>query len=345
MTAVARTTVQALLVQDRSAARTQLIEILQRDGDIRVIGPVATAADACVAIEQHRPEIIILDLLLGNGASQQVIEQVMARHPTPILVLSARIDDRRSPSAIQAMVAGALDALPVPEKWTTETEVGLRHSVRQLRKVVVVRHPRGGRTTPPRRPPVSGNRKPVVAIAASTGGPSALASVVAGLGGLQAPVLIVQHLHPDFTGGLLDLLTRASALPVEIAVHDAPLLPGRVYLGPGHLHLRLGAGHRIELNPLPISIHRPSAEQLFSSVAEHAGPSGVGVLLTGMGEDGAHGMLEMKQRGARTIAQDEESCAVYGMPRAAHRLGAVDILLPLDQVAAAIRRAVTEVRV
>ncbi len=338
------TTIRALVIQGDSAARTQLIRVLQHDGDIRVIGPASTSAEAIRMVRQDHPDMVIVDLQLPDGGSQHIIEQIMMAHPTPILVLSHGASDRNTPTAVEALVAGALEARPAPVSWTASTELEFRHCVRQLRKVTVVRHPRGGRAKPPARPSSRVPRQPILAIGASTGGPSALATVLSGLGGLSAPVLIVQHLHPDFTNGLLDLLARASGLPVQIAEHNAALQRGHVYLAPGHRHLRLGPGMRIELNPQPVSLHRPSVDEMFLSVAEHAGSGGVGVLLTGMGEDGARGMREMHDNGATTFAQDEASCAVYGMPRAAFRLGAVSEVLPLTQIAAAVRRTMTGVR-
>jgi two-component system chemotaxis response regulator CheB len=187
--------------------------------------------------------------------------------------------------------------------------------------------------------------QPVVAIAASTGGPRALADVLAGLSGLSAPVLIVQHMHPDFTHGLRGWMSRVSPLAVHMAAHGQPAEPGHVYLGPGGMHLRLGLGMRLALAKQPVTVHRPSADELFSSVADHAGPLAVGVLLTGMGEDGAQGLLRIRTRGGHTIAQDEASSVVFGMPQAGQRLGAVVEMLPLDQVAQAIQRAVRKVRV
>ncbi|WP_111764999.1 chemotaxis protein CheB [Nakamurella deserti] len=337
------TPIRVLLVQANSLQRTQLVEVLQRDGDIRVLGPAASATDAISTVQHDRPDIVVIDLQLADGGSQYAVEQIMARNPTPILVLSSRIADRRSPRAVEALVAGALDALPTPTPGDTRSEGELRHCVRQLRKVTVIRHPRGGRTTPPPRPALAG-RTPVVAIGASTGGPTAVATVLSGLAGLAAPVLIVQHLHPDFTSGLLDLLARSSALPVRMAEQGVVLQPGTVYLAPGHQHLKLGAGSRVELDPQPLALHRPSADELFSSLAVHAGPAGIGVLLTGMGEDGARGLLELHRRGGRTLAQDQATSAVFGMPQAAARLGAVNDLLPLGQLAAAVVRAVGEVR-
>jgi two-component system, chemotaxis family, protein-glutamate methylesterase/glutaminase len=341
---VRNATIRALLVQDGSPQRTQLIRVLQRDGDISVVGQATTAAEAIQHVHRDRPDVIILDLQLGDGGSQHAIEQIMARNPTPILVLSARIDDRHSPSAVEALIAGALDAQPTPAQWTPERGAELRHNVRQLRKVVVIRHPRGGLVKTVHRARSPGNSRPVVAVAASTGGPTALASLLSGLGGLPAPVLVVQHLRPEFTSGLWTWMSRVSALPFEMAQQGLVPEPGHVYLAPGDLHLRLRAGFRLDLNPVPASIHRPSADQLFRSVAEQAGASGVGVLLTGMGEDGAQGLLEIHRKGGRTLAQDEASCAVFGMPRAAQLLGAVEDLLPLEQLAAAVRWAVSDIR-
>jgi two-component system chemotaxis response regulator CheB len=180
----------------------------------------------------------------------------------------------------------------------------------------------------------------VVAIAASTGGPAALATVLGGLAGLTVPVLIVQHIHPDFVRGLIDWMTKASPLPVELAHHGQVLRGGRVYIGPGGTHLRVGRDRRIELVETPATIHRPSADQLFGSVSARAGSNSVGVLLTGMGTDGAVGLVAMHRSGAHTIVQDEATSAVYGMPGAAARLGAADQQLPLQAIAAAIVAAV-----
>jgi len=183
----------------------------------------------------------------------------------------------------------------------------------------------------------------VVAVAASTGGPSALAAILPGLARLDAPVLVVQHLHPDFIAGLVDWMSRVSALPVETAGHGQLARPGRVYFAPGDHHLRYASNGRLELGTTPVTTHRPSADELFASVAENAGPAGIGVLLTGMGDDGARGLLAIHQHGGQTLAQDEASSPVFGMPKAAARMGAVTELLPIDKLADAVQRAVREV--
>jgi len=336
--------VRVLVVEDATSQQVQLVEVLRAEGDIVVVGQPTTTAIAIELVAQARPDVVILDLQLRDGLSQHAIEQIMAHTPTPILILSAD-GDRHSPSAVEALVAGALDALPRPSRWTQQRGAELRRSVRQLSKAHVIRHPRGRLSQPERREAEpQPTRQPVVAVAASTGGPSALATVLAGLGGLPAPVLVVQHLHPDFVGGLVEWMTRVSPLPVETADHRLLPRPGRIYFGPGGRHLRYGANGRLELHETPATVHRPSADELFDSVAENAGPAGIGVLLTGMGDDGAKGLLAIRRRGGITLAQDEASSAVFGMPKAAERLGAVTELVPLDKLAAGIKRAVREVQ-
>lgn len=341
MTRESHGTVRALVVDGSAAARTRVAGTLEGDGDIVVVGQAGTVVDAVALALRLRPDIVTLGLYLPGGGGQQAIEQIMAQVPTPILVLSHDSVDRRSPSIVDALVAGALDALPKLEQWSPDQAAQLRRTVRLLRNVHVIRHPRGGQN-----PDADSSSRPatttahhVVAIAASTGGPSALAIVLAGLGGSLAPVLIVQHLHPDFTTGLIEWMSRVSALPVELAEHGQVPRAGRVYVAPGGVHLRLAAGPRLELDPDPITIHRPSADQLFLSVAARAGGSAIGVLLTGMGDDGAKGLLAIHQRGGRTLAQDEASSAVFGMAAAAQRLGAVTQMLPPAELGRAISDA------
>jgi two-component system, chemotaxis family, protein-glutamate methylesterase/glutaminase len=334
--------IRALLVQGSALKRRELVDVLQRDGDIVVVAEADSAAAAVELVTGIHPHVVVLDLEVDDQTL--AIEQIMATTPTPILVLSGQVEDRRSPAVVEALVAGALEALPAPRQWSPEQGQQLRRCVRQIRKVPVIRHPRGrirnGAGTVVRR----AGGTPVVGLAASTGGPSALAAVLAGLAGLDAPVLVVQHLHPDFTDGLVGWMARVSALPVELARAGQLARAGRAYLAPAGRHLRLAADRRLELAEAPVTLHRPSADELFRSVAERAGPAGVGVLLTGMGEDGARGLLELHQAGGQTFAQDEATSAVFGMPQAAYRMGAVTELLPLDEVAAAVRRAVAGVR-
>ncbi|MCF4123144.1 response regulator [Antribacter sp. KLBMP9083] len=336
--------IRVLLVEDASAQRSQLVSILQAQGDIAVTDCSSTAAEAIELVATSRPDVVVLDLHLRDGQSQRTIEQIMARTPTPILILSAHILDRRAPSAVAALVAGALEALPRPQLWTTAEGAELRRAVRQISNVHVIRHPRGNKAPdPPRYAAPRSGQQPVVAIAASTGGPSALATLLGGLVGLQAPVLVVQHLHPDFTTSLVEWMSRVSALPVETAGHQQIARPGRVYFAPGGRHLHYAAGGMLELVESPVTTHRPSADELFRSVARTAGRAGVGVLLTGMGDDGALGLLAIHRSGGSTLAQDEGSSTVFGMPKAAVGVGAVTELLRIDKLADAVQQAVREV--
>jgi two-component system chemotaxis response regulator CheB len=181
---------------------------------------------------------------------------------------------------------------------------------------------------------------PVVGIVASTGGPQALREVLSQLEGLDAAVLIVQHIHHDFVDGLAEMLGLTSPLPISVATDGQRLQRGRVLIAPGGCHLRLSAGRRTRLDAEPATLHRPSATLLLESIAEYAGASGIGVVLTGMGDDGAAGLLAIRRNGGTTLAQDESSSAVYGMPLAAVTCGAAMRSLPLGGIAAAIREAV-----
>ena len=334
---------RVVVVDGSWTQRAHLVHGLEAEGDIHVVGQAADAAEAIRLVKALKPDVVTLDLQIPDGGGQHAIEQIMAFSPTPILVLSGTVTNHESREAVAALLAGAMDALPKPTTWNQEAERVLRGRVRTLQKVSVVRHTRGGRvparqssTTPPR--PTAGC--PVVAIGASAGGPSALAVVLSGLAGLQASVLVVQHLHPDFVDGLVNWMAVASPLPVQLARHEERLRPGVVYIAPGGTHLKLGARHQIELDPTPQSVHRPSIDVLFSSVAQRADGPKIGILLTGMGEDGAAGLLELRQRKGMTIAQDEATSAVFGMPRAAQRLGAAAQILPLGEIAAVVTRLI-----
>lgn len=291
-------------------------------------------------VDQLRPDVAVLDLDIGSGVGQRGIEQIMRRSPTPILVLSPTSFDPRS-SPLGALEDGAVDTMPLPARWTAESSEDLRRRVHILRGVYVLRRQR----PPPDRaatpvPSSDGGRHPTVAaIAASTGGPAALAQILPGLAGVRAPVLVVQHLQIDFFQDFVRWMGRVTSLPVQAAVDGGRLEPGVVYIGPGGIHLKLGAGLRVVLDPQPLTTHRPSADELFSSIAEHAGAHAIGVVLTGMGEDGAKGLLAMRRRGGVTIAQDEGTSAIFGMPRAAQLAGAASMVLPLDRIAEALVEA------
>jgi two-component system, chemotaxis family, protein-glutamate methylesterase/glutaminase len=327
--------VRVVVVEDSMVQRARLVAALQAEDDIEVVASAGSTAEAFELVRRLRPDVVTVDLDLPGENGLVAIERIMAEVPTPILVLSARVTGDSSADAVESLLAGAVEALPKPERWDAAAEQLLRGRIRLLANVTVVAHPRG-RRHPAAADPVA----PVVGIGASTGGPAALAAVLPELGGLPAPVVVVQHLHVQLVKGFVDWMGRVAACPVVVAEHGERLQPGVVYIAPAGRHTRLGPDRRLVVETEPERLHRPSADELFASLAGHAGPSGVGVLLTGMGEDGATGLLELRRRGGATFAQDEASSVVFGMPAAAQRLGAATEVLPLAEVPGAIRAAV-----
>ncbi|MBM7857257.1 chemotaxis protein CheB [Lentzea nigeriaca] len=313
---------------------------LQLEGDITVVSEATTTAEAVAGVAGVRPDVVVLTLRAEARGWYDVIERIMAFTPTPILVVANGTTGRRAPSAVRALMSGAIDVLPANGGWTASLAAELRRAVRLVCGAHVVRHPRG---LNPRGESQPRTQLPIVAVGASTGGPSALATLLGGLGDLDAPVLVVQHLHPEFTSGLVEWMSRVSALPVVLAAHGDTAQPGQVYFAPGGVHLRLAADRRLELDTAPPATHQPSVDELFMSVAKQVGAGSIGVLLTGIGDDGARGLLAMRERGGQTLAQDESTSAVFGMPQAALRIGAVNRLLPISELADAVRIAARRV--
>jgi two-component system chemotaxis response regulator CheB len=345
------TAVRVVVVEGSPVQRAHLVDVLEAERDITVVGQAGDPVEAMALVRRLRPDVVTMDLGLPGDGGLGAIERIMADLPTPILVLSALVTGAGSAAAVESLLAGAVEALPKPERWDAAARRQLRCRVRLLRGVTVVAHPRGRR-----RPPAPDlHRAPPVAVAASTGGPAALAEILPRLGGLTAPVLVVQHLHPQLVDGFVSWMRRVSALPVVVAADGDRPQPGVVYIAPAGAHLKLvpvltavpgptqavpAGGGRLALDPDPPGLHRPSADQLFRSVAATAGGEAVGVLLTGMGEDGAAGLLALRRQGAVTIARDEPTSVVFGMPQAAQRLGAAAEVVALGHIHGAIRDAV-----
>jgi two-component system chemotaxis response regulator CheB len=331
--------IRAVLVEDSATQARAIIRMLEAERDIRVV-ETATGADEAVAkVAALKPDVVTMDLDIPGGG-QTAIQQIMAESPTPILVLSGRFEEGTAPPAVAALAAGAVEALPKPKRWGEQDAVELRRQVRRVASVPVVgrrqvtRRPRPPRAAAPRK------EAPIVAIAASTGGPPALVTLLAALNGVPAPIVVVQHIHPTFAAGFATWLAQASGRQAELAEDGIRATDACVHVAPPDFHTVLRANRRLALVEEPRSLHRPSADVLFESLAAEAGSGGIGVVLTGMGDDGARGLLALRNAGGRTFAQDEETSAVFGMPRAAHAAGAVDELLPIDELGEAVRRAV-----
>jgi two-component system chemotaxis response regulator CheB len=277
-------------------------------------------------VRAAHPAVLVL-VPKDEAQALTAVAQVMARHPVPILVIGDGGFSRE-----RLLGAGALELMPRPA-GDPALEAALRKTVRLIGGVAVILHVRGRGQVP------EPSELTVVGIAASTGGPEAVARILHGLQGLRGSVLVVQHMHPTFMDRFVEWMQRESALPVEVAQNGASLRPGHVHLGPPGVHLRLAPQRKIRLDAEPPILNRPSADILFRSMAERVGPAGIGVLLTGMGEDGAEGLLALRLAGGRTLAQDERSSAVFGMPQAAEHLGAAERMVPLDRIASAIMSA------
>jgi two-component system chemotaxis response regulator CheB len=314
------------------AGEAALRESLERDGDITVTAgiPAVTAARAA-----ESADVLVVDMESGGAAALDLIAEVMAVGPMPILALCP--DDGGAPTAMEVLLHGAVESVPTSAVHESGGRL-LRQTVRVVSGVRVIRRRRP--SGPPRPPPLTARRRAVVAMAASTGGPAVLVEVLGAVPQLPVPVLLVQHLHDTFVATFVSWLGGYSPLPVSQAVAGHALRPGHVYVAPAGQHMLLGDDGTVVLTVEPASVHRPSADVLFASVAKVAGPAAVGVLLTGMGSDGAAGLLAMRRAGAFTVVQDEASSTVFGMPKAALESGAASMSLPPAGIAQVIRAAI-----
>ena len=348
-----------VVVVGDSRTRTRELSELLRGPSFVVAAEVCTALAAETAVVEHQPGAVLIDLDADNGGIE-AIERIMGTRPTPVVVCGALAEHSQAALAAGAVdVVGALDALPTSPQYST----ALRRHLRIASRVRVITHPRSrlrarglgerpGRVAEPSRPapratePVDSPVR-VVVIGASTGGPPALATILGDLpASLPVPVLVVQHMADGFVEGLATWLNDLSPLPVGMAEHGKRLLPGRAYVAPAGLNTLLRPGLRVELRTPPAGqFHVPGVDAAFASTAAVCGARAVGVLLTGMGRDGAEGLRTLHEAGALTIGQDEPTSVVWGMPAAAQALGAVEVELPLGRVAAAIVQAAAPRRV
>lgn len=332
--------VRVLVVDDSPLFRELLRRMISADPGFDVVGVAGNGQEAAELARTHRPNVITMDLQMPGADGYEGIAEVMATTPTPILVLSG---DGSGETSYRAFSLGALDLLekPSPAEDLERYGARLRTRLKLLAGVRVIRHPRGVRTTPARREPAPrAQRVELVALGASLGGPRALAALLHGLPqSFPAPIVAVQHIADGFTPGLVKWLDGECELEVREAKEGDALLPGRVLFAPGDRHLELRAGTVTLTDSAEVDGFRPSVTRLFQSAAERYGARVLGVILTGMGQDGARGMKALHEKGALTIAQDEASCAVFGMPKAAIDAGAVTRVLPVDEIARALIEA------
>ena len=316
------------------------VKALGNDPDISIVGATTTGGAAIAAVLRFRPGAVILDARLRDPDVLVITKQLITEAPVPILILCGDADPREADLSRQAREAGALAvaARPEPAASSVCTAVSLRLPglVKSVAAVRLVRQwPRRAGHSDRGKPPLGQVRPRLVAIAASTGGPAALLTILSGLPPtFPVPILVVQHIAPDFIGSLASWLGLRSPLPVKIAEQDEAARPGTVYLAAADRHLGLGPSGRIALFDMPpVGGFRPSATFLFQSVASLIGALGVFVVLTGMGRDGVEGLRLAHRKGATILAQDEASSVVFGMPAAAAEDGIADALLPLPEIA------------
>jgi len=344
-----KTPVRVMVVEDSLVVRQLLSALITRDPRLMLVAAVASAEEAYREISRVRPDVISMDIRLPGDSGLDATRRIMAEHPTPIVVFADSINDSSLKISMNALRAGALSVVEKPVGTMTDgyeelaetlcTQLYIMSQVpvirqRPARQLVQKEGPQADFTAA--LPPS------LIAIAASTGGPPALAKVLGSLpADFPVPILVVQHMGAAFMEGFASWLDGLVEMPVGLAHDQEVALPGHIYVAPGNAHLTVGPGNlmRLSYEP-PLSSQRPSATILFQSLARSIGPRGLGVILTGMGEDGARGMLDMRQAGAFTIAESEQTCVVYGMPAAAVRLGGVRAILPLDTIAARLMHLV-----
>ncbi|TDW36883.1 two-component system chemotaxis response regulator CheB [Rhizobium azibense] len=326
---------RVLVVDDSPTMRGLISAVLSSDPDVNVIGQAGDALEAREAIKKLNPDVVTLDIEMPNMNGLEFLEKIMRLRPMPVIMVST-MTHRGAEATLAALEIGAFDCVGKPAPGEPRPFGDLAEKVKAAART------QRQFVQPPAVPvpPVSVadfrvGRK-IVAIGSSTGGVEALIAVLQKFPANCPPTVITQHMPPTFTKSFADRLNRLCAPVVEEARDGARLEIGKIYLAPGgerHLQVANASAPSCRLVERdPVNGHRPSVDVLFDSVAELAGRNAVGVILTGMGRDGAAGLLKMRHAGARTLGQNERTCVVYGMPRVAHELGAVEQQLPLNAI-------------
>lgn len=327
--------VEVLVVDDSSTMRQIITSLLSRDPQIRVVGQAGDAFEARQAIKSLNPDVMTLDVEMPNMNGIEFLDKVMRLRPMPVIMVST-LTAKGTETAVEALSIGAFDCVAKP---TADNQNSLSDLPDKVKAAANARDKLVQRVPAAAKPMPASNYKPadcIVAIGSSTGGVEALQAVIGQLPPNCPPVVITQHMPPNFTKSLADRLNRLAAPTIAEATHGAPLRPGHVYLAPGgDLHMEVagsGSLHCALRRGNLVNGHCPSVDVLFSSVARAARGKAVGVILTGMGRDGAAGLLEIRRSGGRTLGQDEASSVVYGMPRVAFEIGSVERQLPVTAI-------------
>ncbi len=347
MVAKAARPIRVLIVDDSAVVRQVLSKALSKESDIEVVG---TATDPFVArdkIVKLKPDVITLDIEMPRMDGITFLRKLMQHHPMPVIILSS-LTRKGGELGLQAIEAGAVEVLSKPGGSFSVGEMGeqLAEKIRAAARARPVSRQKTAKAEAPERVAATNLdlTNKIVAIGASTGGTEAIREVLVRLPPTVPGIVIVQHMPPRFTTAFAERLNGICAFEVREGQDGDSVYPGRCLIAPGNFHMllrRSGARYYVNVKTGPMVHHqRPAVDVLFRSVAKAAGRNAVGVILTGMGADGAEGLKLMREAGSYTIGQDEATCVVYGMPKAAYEMGAVEKVLPLDKIAAEIMRRV-----
>lgn len=325
---------RVLVVDDSATMRGLITAVLNADPEVSVVGQAGDALEARAAIKELNPDVVTLDIEMPNMNGLEFLEKIMRLRPMPVIMVST-MTHHGANATLAALEIGAFDCVGKPAPGDLRPFMGLVEKVKAAARSGMRRQ---ASAPVPAATPVAEYRvgRKVVAIGSSTGGVEALIAVLQKFPKNCPPTVITQHMPPSFTKSFAERLNRLCAPVVQEATDGARLEIGKIYLAPGgerHLEVVNASAPSCRLvEREPVNGHRPSVDVLFDSVAELAGRNAVGVILTGMGRDGASGLLKMRKVGARTLGQNEKTCVVYGMPRVAQEIGAVEQQLPLNSI-------------
>lgn len=342
--------IKVLIVDDSALVRQTLSEILSSDPDIEVIGMAQDPIVAVQKISEQVPDVITLDVEMPRMDGITFLQKIMSQHPIPVVMCSSLAEEGNE-TTLKALEYGAVDIITKPKMGTKqfieESRIRICDSVKaaaaaHLRPIRAIREVSPKYTAdvmiePPNAKAMIQTTEKIVAVGASTGGTEALSVFLQMLPADTPGIVIVQHMPENFTAAFAKRLDSICRVTVKEAENNDSVVRGHVLIAPGNKHTllkRSGARYYVEVKDGPlVSRHRPSVDVLFRTAARYAGKNAVGVILTGMGDDGARGMKEMHDAGAATIAQDEATCVVFGMPNEAIKMGGVDKILPLEKIA------------
>ncbi|TAK65204.1 chemotaxis response regulator protein-glutamate methylesterase [Methylobacter sp.] len=345
------TQIKVLIVDDSAVVRQVLTANLSQDPGISVIGAASDPVFAMARMQSQWPDVIVLDVEMPRMDGITFLKKLMAERPTPVVICST-LTEKGAETTMQALAAGAVSIVTKPKaglkQFLQDDSEGLISAVKAAARANLRRLGTAnavsvqGKLTADAILPAGAHAMAettdrVVAIGTSTGGTQALEVVLTALPRVCPGIVIVQHMPEKFTGAFADRLNTLCRIEVREAANGDRVLPGHALIAPGGRHMllkRSGAQYHVEIvDGPPVTRHRPSVDVLFRSVAKCAGKNALGIIMTGMGDDGAKGLKEMHDMGARTVGQDEDSCVVYGMPKEAAKLGAVHKELPLGRIA------------